>query len=292
MKSMTGYGSAGVSTTKLDLELSVKAVNGRFLEVRFHGPREYSSFDAEVRRVVGRIFVRGTVDVYCSRRLRDASEAADVIVRHAMAKKWQKAYQDLAKSLKLKTKPDLEMIARAPDVVGFYEGTQASDEERKQVLKLIEKAARACDDERKREGLALQNEMNRLLLELEGHVTAIAKLREAANRELEGRYRERLERLGLSTTVDAQRLSQEIIMQLDRTDITEEVQRLAEHVATFRKAILDEQSQGKKLDFYAQELLREVNTIGSKSHLAALTHLVVESKTLIERIREQVQNAE
>ena len=92
--------------------------------------------------------------------------------------------------------------------------------------------------------------------------------------------------------MDAQRISQEIVIQLEKADINEEITRLAEHLKNFEKIIEAQVVEGKKLDFYTQELLREVNTIGSKSQVAGITEAVVESKTLIERIREQVQNIE
>jgi uncharacterized protein (TIGR00255 family) len=109
---------------------------------------------------------------------------------------------------------------------------------------------------------------------------------------LERRYRDRLQKLGFSGVLDDQRIAQEIVMQLDRADVSEELTRLKEHLKAYRQLLSSQESHGKKLDFYAQELLREVNTIGSKSQIAKLTGLVVDAKTVVEKIREQVQNVE
>jgi uncharacterized protein (TIGR00255 family) len=292
MKSMTGFGRATESTKELELDISLKSVNGRFLEIRLHMPREYASLESEFKKSISKYLTRGTVDLYVNRRPGPAADTADVQVRAALAKKWLKAYKDLAKELKLKQQPDLEMISRAPDVLKIEDRSQMTDAEKKLVIKTVADAVKACDSERVREGKSLQLELTKLLADLESRVQKMEGLRADANKELEKKFRERLDRLGLEGTVDPQRLTQEIILQIDRTDIAEEIQRLREHIKAYRDLLQSKDSQGKKLDFYAQELLREVNTVGSKSHVAALTAEVVDAKTLVERIREQVQNAE
>lgn len=113
-----------------------------------------------------------------------------------------------------------------------------------------------------------------------------------ASAEVKAKMKKRLEPLLEKETIDPQRLAQEVALQVDKMDISEEVARLKEHVKLYSKEILKSGPIGKKLDFYTQELLREVNTMGSKSSLAKLNHLAVESKSLIERLREQVQNIE
>lgn len=289
---MTGFGKAKSSSSELELDISLKSVNGRFLEIRFHMPREYAAFEAEFKRIIGQNLSRGTVDVYVNRRPGPEAETVEVQVHTPLAKKWLKAYRELAKELKLKTELNFEMIAKAPDVLTLNERAEVSEKERKLALKLLADAAKACDGERSREGKALQSTLSSLLGDLDSAVTKMESLREAANKELEKKYRERLDRLGLDAAVDPQRLAQEIIMQIERSDIAEEIARLKEHVRAYRELIKSKDSQGKKLDFYAQELLREVNTVGSKSHVSSLTNVVVDSKAIVERIREQVQNAE
>jgi uncharacterized protein (TIGR00255 family) len=131
---------------------------------------------------------------------------------------------------------------------------------------------------------------------LQKHVTKISKLRDDANKFLqekfEAKIKARLPKDVAGHSVDPLRISQEIVIQLEKADINEELIRLTEHLKNFEKLIESAVVEGKKLDFYTQELLREVNTIGSKSQVAGITESVVEAKTLIERIREQVQNIE
>jgi uncharacterized protein (TIGR00255 family) len=292
MKSMTGFGRSNHRSGQLEIDLSLKSVNGRFLELRFHMPREYAAFESDLKKLVTKKISRGTVDVYINRRLGIATEAVDVQVRSTLAKKWLKAYKTLAKDLKLKQQPNLEMIARVPDVLAIDERTEVQDEERELVTDLLKKAVDMCDQERLREGKSLQTELKRLLGQLADKVKFMESAREAANQELERKFRERLDRLGIEGQIEPQRLAQEVVMQIDKTDIAEEMQRLKEHLKAYNELVDDKESHGKKMDFYAQELLREVNTVGSKSHVTALTTAVIDSKSIVERIREQVQNAE
>ena len=113
-----------------------------------------------------------------------------------------------------------------------------------------------------------------------------------ANKELEKRLQGRWESMKFPGAIDPQRISQEIVIQVDKADISEEISRLKEHLRSMKALLTSSEGQGKKMDFYSQELLREVNTIGSKSQVARLTQAVVDAKAIIERVREQVQNVE
>jgi uncharacterized protein (TIGR00255 family) len=306
MKSMTGYGrssnrssdstrSPQKKTSKknpssVSLDVSIRSVNGRFLETRLHVPREYVGLESELKSIVARHFARGTVDVYINRSRPDAT--AEINVNRKLAEKWLKGYRELGAALKLKEEPSLELLARVPDVFKVEDRAEANDVEVKLVKKLTEAAALACAQERKREGKALAAELQRLCARLEKLVDEMEALRAEANADLEKRYKDRLQKLGFKGMVDDQRIAQEIVMQLDRAEISEELTRLREHLKAYSQLLKTEESQGKKLDFYAQELLREVNTIGSKSQVAKLTSLVVDAKTVVEKIREQVQNVE
>jgi uncharacterized protein (TIGR00255 family) len=277
-----------------EINVSVRTVNGRYLEVRTHMPREFAGLESDFKALIAKRFSRGTIDLFINRKTSVAS--AKVSVNAELAKEWLKSVRSLAKELKLKSEPDLSALLQIPDVISFEHEAEPDELEKKLVKKLVEEAIEACDLERAREGKALQNELTALCSQLEKQVKLIETLKADANREIEKRYRDRLKegfsKLGLGGPVDEQRIAQEIVMQMDRSDIGEEISRLTEHLRSYKNVIASQDAQGKKLDFYAQELLREVNTIGSKSQIAKLTSLVVESKTIVERIREQVQNAE
>lgn len=306
MKSMTGFGrvsnrvgdkkTSATATSHdalgVELDISIRSVNGRYLEMRIHLPREYAGFEAELKSLIGKTFSRGTLDLYINRLRSPGGEDVEIKVNTELARKWLKGYRQLGTDLKLEGEPTLEILTRIPDVMQVQEHHEVSDAEKALVFDLVRRAVEASDLERQREGKALEAELQSLCSRLDDLANQMEGLKAEANAELERRYRDRLQKLGFEGNVDGQRLAQEIVMQLDRADVSEELARLREHLKAYRQLLKSTDPQGKKLDFYAQELLREVNTIGSKSHIAKLTGLVVDAKTVVEKIREQVQNVE
>ncbi|MGE0633337.1 MAG: YicC family protein, partial [Pseudobdellovibrionaceae bacterium] len=262
-------------------------------EPRLHLPREFLPFEPEIKKILTPVFRRGTCDVFVSRKKSSAAgKAYEVKVQKDLAKKYHKAFSDLGKTLGVKTQVSLETIARFPDVLLVEEKSESVEEERKVLLGVCQKAAKACDSEREREGKALQKELAKQLEQLSDLCGQMMKLREEANSHLEDRMRQKLKQKTTGVDFDPQRISQEVLFQLERSDINEELTRLDEHIGAYRNLLKSDEAEGKKLDFYTQELLREVNTIGSKSQLASLTQVMVLAKTTIERLREQVQNVE
>lgn len=291
MKSMTGFGSHRAQTADVSLEVSVRTVNGRFLETRCHLPREMIAIEGDLRKLLASHLKRGTVDVFVNRKVR-SQRKLKVSVNKDLARQYLDAYQQLGRDLKLNPQLHLESIAKLPEVIKIEEGLELDPKEKSVLLKSFQAALQACVRERLREGKALKTELIKLLGGLEARIREIAKLREEANRQLQERFEARVMSRMKGTELDAQRVSQEIVLQIEKADINEELQRLTEHVKNYRTMLQVKEPEGKKLDFYTQELLREVNTIGSKSQVAQITQAVVEAKTLIERLREQVQNVE
>jgi uncharacterized protein (TIGR00255 family) len=309
MKSMTGFGRSSNRTTSAskqkgrsslsrELDISIKSVNGRYCDLRFHLPREYAGLESEFKKLLGEVFKRGTFDIYINRT--SVTSAPAIRLNHALAKSWNDSYLELARTLKIKAVPSLELLSRIPEIFQLDTESDISSEERVAVTKLLLEAAENCDRERTREGKALALELSSMCARLQELVLEAESIKAEAATELEQRLSSRLnERLqefskkpGAELILDEQRVAQEVVMYLDRADISEELTRLREHLNAYEKLLKSRETQGKKLDFYAQELLREINTIGSKSHIARLTALVVEAKTVVERIREQVQNVE
>jgi uncharacterized protein (TIGR00255 family) len=292
MKSMTGYGLGKSQSANSAIDVSLRAVNGRFLETRWHLPREFVAFEADLKKNLEKHIQRGTVDIFVSRRLKPAAQASQMIVNKDLVRQYEKAFGEIGRVLKSKIPLHLEAIARLPDVITLSETTEVSTVEKKSLFEAFEKACRACDTERRREGKSLKTDLDRLLSALEKLVSEIHSVREEANKNLLERFEQRIQSKLSGVELDSTRLSQEVVIQIEKSDINEELMRLKEHIQNYRQILNANEPQGKKLDFYTQELLREVNTIGSKSSVSKLTQIVVEAKTLIERLREQVQNVE
>jgi uncharacterized protein (TIGR00255 family) len=296
MRSMTGYGHTNFSNKDFELDIQVKSVNGRFLDIRLHLPREYNSFETEIKKTVSQVFHRGTIDIYCGRKIHASSKQVALEINEDVAKLYVKSLKTLAKSLKLKDQLSLDMIIKLPELMLLKVQDKVSSIEKQKLMSLIDKAIEQCEHERIREAKALSEDIEKNLLKLQDFIFEGQKLRGQVNLELAKKFEDRIktlgQNLGIGVSVDPARVAQEVVVQIDRSDINEEMSRLSEHVDAYLKLLTDQKSNGKKMDFYAQELLREVNTIGSKSPVAKLTSLVVDAKTLIERIREQVQNVE
>lgn len=291
MNSMTGFGQGRAQNADVSIEVSLRTVNGRFLEPRFHLPREYMAFESELRGLLSKSIRRGTVDIFMSRKVRRPGAAAEMIVNKDLAKKYVDAYRKLARELKVDDRMGIETLTRWPELVRAEESSSIGGGEKALAVKAFSEALANCLKERQREGKALGVDLKKILKALDQKIVVIRSLREEANKILQGRLEEKIAGR-MKGDIDPQRLSQEIVLQVDRSDINEELQRLGEHFKNYRTLLESRETEGKKLDFYTQELLREVNTIGSKSQVARITQSVVDAKALIEKLREQVQNVE
>lgn len=293
MKSMTGYGLARSQTADVSIEVSVRSVNGRYAEYRFHLPKAFYTFESELKKKLSDYVKRGTVDIYISRKIKNQTTAGRVVINTKLAQEYLKSFQKLKKDLQLKEEIRLDMIAKQPDIIQFEEQENINFNEAQLLKRTFEAALKKLEIERLREGQALKKDLSKNLKDLLRLTSKITKLRDDANKALQEKYESKIKsRLPKDTQVDPQRIAQEIVIQLEKADINEEIVRLNEHLKNFEKLIESSTGEGKKLDFYTQELLREVNTIGSKSQVSGITESIVEAKTMIERIREQVQNIE
>jgi uncharacterized protein (TIGR00255 family) len=290
MKSMTGYGSSQHKDRRLELEVHVKSVNGRFLEVRFHLPKEYAPFENDFRKFF-QGWSRGTVDVYVHRRPGADSRMKSVQLREDHAAHWAKVLKSLNQKLKLQNEVGLRDILQMPFVMEHQDRTALMPGELKQAEKQMRQALSRCQTLRLSEGRVLKKELSNQLTQLERRISGMEGWRDEAMKSAQARLKSRLATLE-ADKLDASRLALETALVIDKMDVHEEVVRLKEHVKACRALMSGREARGKKLDFYCQELLREVNTIGSKSQLASLTQVVVEAKSIIEKFREQVQNIE
>lgn len=290
MKSMTGYGASQGRSKQLELEIHVKSVNGRFLELRFHLPKEYAPFENDFRAVFTP-WTRGTVDIYIHRKPSNDLRMDGTRIRTQAAVYWAKQLRALAQTVQIRQELALRDVLQMPLVLEPQERPALLPGELKLVELHLRKAMQKADAFRVREGVMLKKETLSLLKALESRVDEMSKWREEAMKGSHQRIKSRLAGME-AENMDASRLALETALLIDKMDVHEEVVRLKEHIKACRTLVSDGEARGKKLDFYCQELLREVNTIGSKSQLASLTSAVVDAKSLIEKFREQVQNIE
>ena len=289
---MTGFGLAEVHNEKLHLTIQVKSVNGRFLESRFRLPRDYQALEIEMKKILNEFFSRGTVDVHVSRTLGETASNSEVRVNTGLAQSWIKAYQALGKTLGLTADVSLPMVIHVPGVMQVEEGGTVEEVEKAVVLKSFREACKACLEEREREGRSVAKTLHALLDELGEFVLFVQKHRKELNDKFKKKLTDRLKDLDAEVNVDENRMAQEVLFAIERSDVEEEVERALAHIKSYKKQLTIKDAAGKKLEFYTQELHREVNTMGSKSNDLGLTENVIQAKAVVERLREQVQNVE
>lgn len=288
---MTGYGSSLAKNAEVELEVQIRSVNARFLDLRFHLPREYLSFEADLKKRTSKWIHRGCVDIFVQRRLNIAGRVVPVQFNKEQAKLWHTSIQTLKKTLGIQDAVKLKDVLSLPHIFEVNDRVLLDKQEETLVKKTFETALKACQKAREQEGMELQREVLRLLSDLADIVKGLEPWREKAQEKLAGRIHNKLKEVN-TESADPARIALETALQLDKMDIREELVRLAEHVKACQAVAKSSDLQGKRLDFYAQELLREVNTIGSKIQMSEVTELVVKAKTVIENFREQVQNIE
>jgi uncharacterized protein (TIGR00255 family) len=285
---MTGFGRADGPD---GLAAEVRSVNSRHLEIRPRLPRELAALESEVRATAARHFERGQVEI-AVRLPREGAFAAKLEIDLEAARSYARSAAELARDLHRAEELSVAALLGLPGVARMREPELEAESIAAGVLAVVERACAAAVEMRAREGHALARE---LVGRLDGIEKLVGEV-EARVEVVRGTLRERLEKrlAALAPALEAEpgRLEQEIVLQVDRMDVTEETVRLRSHLAQFRETLAAPGAVGRKLEFVLQEMGRETNTIGSKSADAELSRAVVALKTEQEKLREQVLNVE
>ena len=288
---MTGFGSAEDRVLRGRLRIEIRTVNHRFFNPQLKLPADLAGVEIEMRERLRQLLERGHVAV-TARWVEGPGPDREVTIDLTRAKQVVAAAQQLKKKLKLKGTVDLAFVARQPDVLTATNGTSEQAVRWTDVQPIVERAARDVVVMREREGLALASELNGRLDALEAAAQTIEAQAPARLKAEHERLKQAVAELTAQTSVDEQRLALEIALLADRVDITEELVRFRSHAAAARAALRSDRAVGKQLGFLAQELLREVNTMGSKANDARITQTVIAMKGDLEKFREQLENLE
>ncbi|MEL0097677.1 MAG: YicC/YloC family endoribonuclease [Planctomycetaceae bacterium] len=285
--SMTGQGSATLTADGTTVTVEIRAVNNRHLKINLRCPDSLITLESVIEKSIRSVVGRGTVNVNI--KVEKHSRAGDFSIDLDLLTSYRQ-------QLQTETIADVstDTLLSLPGVVTSKSGADNSDASRSLILRVVEEALFQFNQMRVTEGEALSSDLD---LQIERLTALIVEIRQHAPLVIQ-RYSDRLtEKLNQllqqhNVTLSDSDLAREIGIFADRCDITEEVVRLDSHLKQFRDVMESQISQGRKLDFITQELFREINTIGSKANDASIANCVVESKTVVERIREQVQNCE
>ena len=287
---MTGFGSAEGNVLGGRLSIEIRSVNHRYYNPQLKLPFELGGVEGPLRERLRQLLERGHVTVsarWIEAPQRDGAIALDL----TRARQLVAAARELKKRLKLKGEVDLAFVARQPEVLTPQQDGVATAQW-SEVEPIAERAVRELLAMRTREGAALAAELGGRLRALEaGAATIEQRAPERLTAEF-ARLKKAVADLTMGVQVDEQRLAVEVALMADRVDITEELVRLRTHLAACGAALASDGAVGKQLGFLAQELLREVNTIGSKANDAGITQSVITMKGELEKFREQLDNLE
>ena len=291
MRSMTGFGRSEAEKDGRKMTIEIKSVNHRFLDVNIRMPRTLGFAEEGIRKAVKSRLARGRVDIFVNYTSlgEDAKKAeADM----GLIKSYLEAARYAAKQTGLEDDLALSHIIRVPDAIVVEEAQEDEELQTALVQQALAGALTALADMRAREGKALMGNINECLDGLEGVVDTVRGRTGYVAEEYSEKLKTRITELLSGTDIDETRFNTEIAYIADKADVTEEIVRLQTHITQFRKASGKGEAMGRKLDFIVQEMNRELNTIGSKSQDIPITDAVIEGKSLVEKIREQVQNIE
>ncbi|MGW8193101.1 MAG: YicC/YloC family endoribonuclease [Desulforhopalus sp.] len=291
IKSMTGFGRGEIECNGRVWTAEVRCVNNRYLDLKMKLPRGYTVIEERIRSKVSELYLRGRVDLFLSLS-GDFSEQQEIKVNMPLAAGYRDALAAIADEFGLQCSVTPELLAGFPDVLVREQKDDDIDAIWPEVEKIIDVALQGCDAMRRQEGAALTADLNQRLEAFSQTVTAIENSIPVLVEQRQKTVQERLEKLLGNIGLDPVRLSQEVAVMADKTDVTEEIVRLRSHIEQFTLFLLEEGGVGRKLDFLIQEFLREVNTLASKISDANIAHLTVDLKSGLEKMREQIQNIE
>ena len=296
--SMTGYGKAVATFKEKKIHVEIKSLNSKALDLSARIAPLYREKEMEIRQMIQQKVIRGKVDFSVWIEKEAGTEAAPINV--ALIEAYYRQIQDVTKKLGMpegsvhgsnSASDWMSILMRMPDVMSRQEIEVLSDDEWDIVCQTINEALEALVCFRKQEGAALEEKFNEKINNIEALMESITPYEKSRVEKIRNRIIEGLKTIP-EIEYDKNRLEQELIYYIEKLDISEEKQRLANHLNYFRETMAEEcGGQGKKLGFIAQEMGREINTTGSKSNQAEMQNIVVRMKDELEQIKEQVLNA-
>ena len=289
---MTGYGRAEGQKDDYTYLAEVRSVNNRFIEINTRLPKAHMDLEQPLKKLIKSYCSRGSINLSIS--IGNSNENTgewEVKPNLPLAAQYVTALQQIRDSLKLEGKIDLKSVVGMRDIVKI-EPLAIDPANHELILNIATEALDSLQKMRKEEGINLQKDLEQRIDAIESHTAEIESWHPEVVKEYQNKLKERIKSLNEGMESDETRIAQETALLADRCDITEEITRLKSHLNQFKNFFNANEPIGRKLEFITQEINREVNTIGSKSSNIKISNRVIEIKSELEKIREQVQNIE
>jgi uncharacterized protein (TIGR00255 family) len=291
IKSMTGYGRAQKTMDGRDITVELRSVNHRFFECSVRGPRSLGYLEEKLKTALSGVISRGKVDVNVTVVTVEGG-TTKVQINHDLARAYLDSLRELAADLGVQDDIRLSSLSRFSDIFIVRKAEEDADEIWNAVSAVFQEAAAGFVAMREAEGAKLREDVLMRLALIESYVGQVEELSPKAAEEYRARLQQKLTDILCDRQIDEARLITEAAIFAEKTAVAEETVRLQSHIGQLREFLESAEPVGRKLDFLVQELNREANTIGSKGQDVAIARIVVEIKSEIEKIREQIQNIE
>ena len=290
IKSMTGYGKSSLSINSRDYQVEIKAVNHKYIDINIKLPRVISYLEDDIRKIVNSKIKRGKIDISILFE-NYSNEGNDIRINTELAKMYIQNLKKLADEENISANIEVTEITKFPDVL-----TIKSNFDEKQIkielIQAVEDALEQLINMRQNEGNRISQDIFDKILQIEKKNEEIFELSTGLIDEYVVKLEARIKEILKTEELDKSRLMQEVVIYADKCSVEEEITRLRSHIEQLRGLINSDDPSGKKMDFIIQEMNREVNTIGSKANNLEIVNRVVDIKTILEDIREQIQNIE
>ena len=292
IRSMTGFGHGEVSNDKNQkVTVEMKSVNHRYCDISLKLPKKLAMFEANIRNIMKEYASRGKIDIYVS--YEDLSETAvSLHYNQAMAAEYMQVFKKMQEDFGIETKITAEALAKYPEVVTLEEVQQDEEVWWELLEAALRQAAEKFVETRTIEGANLKRDLLGKLDQMAADVTFIEERSPQIIAEYRSKLEEKVKEFLEDSTIEENRIAAEVTLYADKIAVDEEIVRLQSHISSMTDVLESDESIGRKLDFMAQEMNREANTILSKSSDVDLADHAIELKTNVEKVREQIQNIE
>ncbi len=291
LKSMTGVGRAKYEVNQREYVVEIKAVNHKYSDITIKLPKILSYLEDKIKKEIATKVHRGKVDVFID-FTEESAEGKEICINRPLAKSYIQELKKLQEENELTSPITIADIMKLPDVLVVKQTEEAENVIWEELKVVLHQALDNFVDMRMVEGERLKDDITTRILDIEQKVEKICAFSTGLVEEYVVKLNNRIKEILQTDVVEQTRLAQEVVIYADKSSIEEETTRLKSHVAQCKTLLEEEGPVGKKLDFLIQEMNRETNTIGSKSVSIEITNLVIDIKTQLENIREQIQNIE
>ena len=290
IKSMTGYGKSSLSVNSREYQVEIKTVNHKYIDINIKIPKAISYLEEDIRKLVASKIKRGKVDILIAFE-NYSKDGNDIRINTELAKMYIENLKKLASEENLSANIEVTEITKLPDVLTIKNNLD-ENQIKTELVQTVEDATNRLIEMRQKEGNKISEDILTKIAQIEEKTEEIFRLSTGLIDEYVVKLEARIKEILKTEELDKSRLMQEVVIYADKCSVEEEITRMRSHISQLRNLINLDEPTGKKMDFIIQEMNRETNTIGSKANNLEITNRVVDIKTILEDIREQIQNIE